>query len=257
MNASQPSSSRERPLQTDVGPESLPPLEQQRQFWNDWNRMWRFGGLDAFMNRQREVAVETAERAGLRGARILDIGCGTGWLGNSLTAFGEVTATDLSEDAIVQGREAHPKIQLVCGDFLTLDLKGPFDFVVSADALAHFYDQRAFFQRVAGLLRPGGTFLLMTQNRYVWLRRSKARTLEPGQVQRWPSLGELCSLLASDFEIERVTSIFPGGDRGLIWWVENRYVRGVLGRALGWQRYSNILERLRLGRELVIVARRR
>ena len=48
-------------------------------------------------------------------------------------------------------------------------LDGPFDLVVSADVISHVGDQQAFVDRVTALLRPGGTFLLMTQNGPVWL----------------------------------------------------------------------------------------
>jgi hypothetical protein len=64
-------------------------------------------------------------------------------------------------------------------------------------------------------------------------------------------------MLDPHFEIERVTSIYPGGDQGLLWWVENRYVRGGMGRLLGKQRWRSLLEAARIGRELVLVARRK
>jgi hypothetical protein len=46
-----------------------------------------------------------------------------------------------------------------------------------------------------------------------------------------------------------------GGDRGTLWWVENRWVRGGMGRLVGRQRWRSTLEALRIGRELVVVAR--
>ena len=57
------------------------PDDPHVRFWNEWNREWRFrGDLDEFMERQREIATSVAQDAGLRNARILDVGCGTGWL---------------------------------------------------------------------------------------------------------------------------------------------------------------------------------
>jgi SAM-dependent methyltransferase len=234
-----------------------PPLETQQEFWDGWNQAWRFrDGLDAFMERQRETAVAVAAAAGLQGGRILDVGCGTGWLGNALLGFGKVWATDLSPGAIAEGRKRHPGVQLLCGDFLELDLPGPFDMVVSADSLAHMYDAAACVRRIADLLRPGGTFLLMTQSPFIWERRSKVKPLGDGQIQVWPSLARCKALLRPSFTLERVTSLDPGGDRGLLWWVENRWIRGGMGRLVGRVRWRNLLERLRLGREMVIVARR-
>jgi len=244
------------PSTGESNPVELPKLSQQREFWNEWNRTWRFRDLDDFMQRQREVAVAVATVAGLRNARILDVGCGTGWLGNSLTSFGSVTGTDLSSEAISDGTSRHPNVELLCGDFLELDIAPPFDLVISADSLAHMHDPVACVRRVAELLRPGGTFLLMTQNRQVWRRRSRLKPLGKGQIQVWPSLGRIRSLLRPHFGIDRVTSIDPGGDKGVLWWVENRYVRGAMGRLVGRQRWRSLLEAARLGRELVIVARR-
>ena len=52
------------------------------------------------MQRQLALAVGVAQGAKLDGARILGIGCGTGWLENGLLSFGEVWGTDLSAAAI-------------------------------------------------------------------------------------------------------------------------------------------------------------
>src|SRR6185503_4377504 len=104
--------------------------------------------------------------------RILGIGCGTGWLEEGLLTFGEVWGTDLSEAAIEEGRRRHPHVKLRCCDFLSADLPGPFDLIVSADSLVPMADHARCMQRVAELLRPGGTFLLMTQNPGIWARRS-------------------------------------------------------------------------------------
>jgi SAM-dependent methyltransferase len=236
---------------------SDPPLDKQQVFWNRWNAEWRFGGIDGFMVRQREVALEWATRKQLEGAAILDVGCGTGWLGNSLTSFGRVLGVDLSPDSIEKGRSKHPSVELRSGDFLTMDLGRTFDFIVSADSLAHFYDQQSFFQRIATLLRPGGTFLLMTQNAAVWAKRAGRAPQGEGHIQRFPTRSAIQQGLSASFDIEHESTIAPGGDEGWLWWVENRGVRGVMGRIVGPKRWEGLLERAGLGRELVIVARRR
>ncbi len=147
-------------------------------------------------------------------------------------------------------------VRLVCGDFLNLDLQGPFDYIVSADSLAHMHDQNAAIRKIARLLRPDGIFLLMTQNAQVWRRRSRAKALGKGQIQLWPSMSRCRAMLEPWFRIERVTSMVPGGDEGLLWWVENRWVNGAMRRLVGMDRWRAALEAARLGRELVFVARR-
>lgn len=86
-----------------------PPIDAQREFWDRWNQNWRVKHLDEFMQRQLEVAVQCAQREGLRNARILDAGCGTGWLGAGLSTFGRVTGTDLSPISIELGKAKVPR----------------------------------------------------------------------------------------------------------------------------------------------------
>jgi 2-polyprenyl-3-methyl-5-hydroxy-6-metoxy-1,4-benzoquinol methylase len=232
------------------------------QYWDEWNQTWRFREeYDDFMAKQADVALSVARQAALRNARILDVGCGTGWLGNALQPFGRVWGIDLSSASIAVGSMRYPGLTLICGDFLEVDLVGPFDFVVSADALPHMPDHEAFFHRVGALLRPGGTLLLMTMNPQVWCRRSvlveAPDFLAHAGTDEWPTLTRIRRLMRPSFIVQRVTSMDPGGDRGLLWWVENRYVRGGMSRLLGRTRWRSLLERAGLGRDLIVVAKRR
>jgi 2-polyprenyl-3-methyl-5-hydroxy-6-metoxy-1,4-benzoquinol methylase len=235
---------------------------EEAAYWNTWNSTWRSrADCDPFMERQREIAVAVARELRLDRARILDMGCGTGWLGNALTPFGEVWGADLSPSAIEEGRSRHPAVNLVCGDFLTVPIPGPFDLVVTADGLAHMTDHRRCIDRVASLMTTGGMLLLMTENTRVWTRRSKLRplpdTVPHARPEEWPSLETIRRILQSAFVIERVGSIEPGGDTGILWWVENYYVARIMNRVAGRVRWRSVLERVGLGREWIIVARRR
>lgn len=232
-----------------------------REYWDQWNREWRFHDrLDAFMQRQMDVAIRVARDAGLSRSRILGIGSGTGWLENGLLQFGEAWATDLSREAVADGQKRYPALHLICGDFLELELPGPFDLVVSADSFAQMADHEECVRRIAALLRPGGILLLMTQNPPIWRRRSRLKpmgSVPHAPLSEWPTLSRIRRLLQADFAIERVTTICPGGDSGIFWWVENERVESLFARLLGRYRWHRILETVRLGRELVIVARRR
>jgi SAM-dependent methyltransferase len=229
-------------------------------YWDEWNKTWRFRDEDDyFMQAQRAAAIRVAREIGVLNMRILDVGCGTGWLGNALLPFGEVCGVDSSAGAIADGTRRHPNITLICGDFLNVPLEGVFDFVVSADAFAHMPDHEACVHRIATLLKPGGTFLLMTQNPWIWHRRSSLRrmpgTVHHAEVDQWPTLSRIRDLFRSAFTIQRVTTLDPGGDCGLLWWVENRYVRGGMSRLMGRTRWRSLLEHAGLGRELIIVAK--
>jgi SAM-dependent methyltransferase len=212
------------------------------------------------MERQADVARSVASRLPVANPRVLDVGCGTGWLGNALLPYGTVWAVDLSPAAIAQGRRRHPNVQFICDDFLTAVLPGPFDLVLTADGLAHMPDHRVALRRMMSVVKPGGTLLLMTENPAVWRRRSRLRPLPPSvphpRPEQWPSLSLIRETLRPAFQIERVSSLDPGGDRGLLWWVEHRYVRGAMNRLLGRNRWRALLERAMCGRELVILSTR-
>src|SRR4029078_3603068 len=95
------------------------------------------------MARQRYVAVSVAASLGASNLRILDVGCGTGWLGHALASFGEVWATDLTEMAVLEGRRRFPEVTFIVGDVLKVPLSAPYDLIVTADAFLHFDHARA------------------------------------------------------------------------------------------------------------------
>jgi 2-polyprenyl-3-methyl-5-hydroxy-6-metoxy-1,4-benzoquinol methylase len=238
-----------------------PDLDAQRAFWAQWNLTHRTGEVDVLMERQAGEAAIEAER--LRARRpgvvlnILEVGCGTGWLVASLARFGDVTATDLSEASIEVGRERHPDVRFVVGDVADVDLGGPYDLVLSADVISHVADQKLFVTRLAEIMAPGGTFLLMTQNPFVWNRSTTLAPQGAGQLRNWPTLKAVRALLDPEFEIRRIGSVVPGGDRGVLRVANSRWLRGGFRKVgLGTQ-WRSMLERVRIGRELVIVATRR
>jgi SAM-dependent methyltransferase len=239
---------------------SLPDMEEQRQFWDQWNQKFRGGQLDDFMSEQRAIAFSAAkDLAGQRERRlrILDVGCGTGWLGATLTCFGDVTGVDLSKETIAEGKRRFPHVNLIDGDFLTMPFGGRFDLAISADSIAHVGDQQVFVARCYELLEPGGIFLLMTQNPTVWNRKSSLSPRGKGQIRNWPPLDRIKGLLSAGFDIVKVTSIVPGGDRGWLFWVENRWLRAGARLVFARERWDRFLGNLLIGRELVVLARKR
>ena len=80
----------------------------------------------------------------LRGARVLDAGCGTGTLAMELVARGaEVLAIDISPTLIANAQERLPrdagpgKVTFAVGDMLD-PAHGRFDYVVAMDSLIHY-----------------------------------------------------------------------------------------------------------------------
>ena len=235
-----------------------PQVHEQSKFWADW--VARSKAWEDNPDNVRRAALVLAEVAAYPGPRlkILDVGCGTGWLALELARYGEVTAIDLAWPWIEHMKREHPHVHWIGGDFLTVALlENSFDVVTSLETIAHVYDQRAFATRIARLTKPGGTLVVTTQNKYIWERTSWLAPPQKGQIRNWPPRERLMELFSPGFMIRRLVTCAPGGDRGLPGMVNSRLVSGVAARLLGRQRWTRMRERWGLGRSLVLAATRR
>src|SRR4051812_7944761 len=101
---------------------------------------------------------------GLRGNRLLDVGCGTGKSFLPMLARGyEVTACDISPAMVERAREAAGgAAELLVADARDLPVLGRFDLVTSIDDALNYLltdeDLALAFEGVARNLRPGGIF---------------------------------------------------------------------------------------------------
>lgn len=234
--------------------------ESERLYWDDWNTRYRVDSeLTPLNRRQLEVATGLCLELGLstaQNSRILEIGCGTGWLSNALAKFGSVEGIDPSPAAIEWGQRHFPAVRLRVGEFETMPIAGQFDLIVCSEVLAHVPDQQRFVDRIVSLLKPGGALLLITQNGFVWRRSSYLLPPAKGLRRNWPSVSELRRLLRA-LEIQRVASIDPGGDRGVLMAVKlstNWRIRRVAPRIA--DAVYAAWERVLAGRDLVVVARK-
>lgn len=108
------------------------------------------------------------------GAKILDVGCGSGWLSEYFARLGyEVTGIDISDDLIRMARERVESVpynldhetSLSCS-FLTHDIEiapldEKFDAVICYDSLHHLLDERAVFRHLAAMLDVGGLLFIL------------------------------------------------------------------------------------------------
>jgi SAM-dependent methyltransferase len=102
---------------------------------------------------------------GLRGRRLLDIGCGTGKSFVPMLQRGyEVTACDISHAMVERAREltAGTDAEVLVADMRELPVLGRFDLVTSIDDALNYLlsdeELRVAFEGVARNLRPGGLF---------------------------------------------------------------------------------------------------
>jgi 2-polyprenyl-3-methyl-5-hydroxy-6-metoxy-1,4-benzoquinol methylase len=235
-----------------------PAVAAQADFWNRWNREVReHRPPDAPTLRRQQEVLEALARAGVRGGRLLEVGCGTGWLAARLQELGDVTATDLADEVIARARAAHPGVRFLAGDFMTLEAGAGYDVVVCLETLSHFVDQSAFVARLASCLRAGGRLLLTTQNRSVFERRDDVTPRAPGQIRNWVDARQLRALLTPHFRIVRLTSLLPEGHRGILRVLNSPRLNAPFAALLGRDRVRRWKEAAHLGQTLFVEAEKR
>lgn len=99
-------------------------------------------------------------------ARLLDLGCGTGWTSRFLARHGyEVTGVDISADMIAcaERKSREEKVTNLCflvQDFESLGFAEEFDCALFFSALHHTEDEEAALRGVYRALKPGGVCLV-------------------------------------------------------------------------------------------------
>jgi 2-polyprenyl-6-hydroxyphenyl methylase / 3-demethylubiquinone-9 3-methyltransferase len=110
----------------------------------------------------------------LKGARLLDYGCGAGYFSILSAKAGAacVVGVDAEADALAAARHfadqegVSDHCFFVCGDRLPSSLtQAPFDIVLIKDVIEHVEDDDSLLQSAAGVLVPGGAIVVSTQNK--------------------------------------------------------------------------------------------
>ena len=115
------------------------------------------------------IAARLDEVFGDRPCRVLDVGCGAGFLSNDIALRGrEVTGIDIAPDAlaVAHAHDASGRVRYLVGDALALPFEdGSFDAVCAMDLLEHLESPERAIAEASRVLAPGGLFFFYTFNR--------------------------------------------------------------------------------------------
>lgn len=113
---------------------------------------------DEELIRSDEVINKILDNGGIeKGARVLDVACGTGVLFPDYIKRGAlVTAVDISPEMVKIARSKFPEINIICGDVEEIAFSEEFDAVMIYNAFPHFPEPERLIKNLSGLLRKGG-----------------------------------------------------------------------------------------------------
>lgn len=100
----------------------------------------------------REVEIEL-------GAKVLDVGCGTGTILKSLSCKTDINGygTDIEENMLAEARKKCPQMNFTLASCENLPFESKtFDCLISCMAFHHFSDRDGFAKEAARITKPGG-----------------------------------------------------------------------------------------------------
>jgi len=166
-----------------------------------------------------------------RGSRVLEIGCGSGYLLNALDPAAGV-GIDISPGMITAAKENHKSnanLTFHCMDAENVQLHGTFDYVIISDTLGYFEDIQQSFKELVKVCHPG-TRVIITYHNFLWqpfLKLAEWFRLKMPQTRlNWLNKNDIVNLLhLEDFDIIKqgrrflFPKFFP-----LLSWFFNKYI---------------------------------
>ena len=150
--------------------------------------------------------------------RILDVGCGRGWLTNLVSMYGSCEGVEPVSEVVAHARRLFPHLRFEAGtadQVLARPDFAPYDVVVCSEVLEHVPhgEKDLFLAQLAALLTPEGYVVLTTPRGEMW---EQWKTIAPPNqpVEDWVTEGDLQKLFRrqgfSELGLERVYVEVPG-----------------------------------------------
>jgi SAM-dependent methyltransferase len=181
--------------------------------WPNTDEALRFGKLVGMLSK---IADERRITPGGTPLRILDVGCGRGWLTNLVSVFGETEGVDPVESSIVLARKYFSDLTFTCGtasDIVSASDFKPYDVVVTSEVIEHITDKDGFLRELKACLTPGGS-VAMTTPRKELFSKWRAAGFSGQPIEEWLSERELLGLFAKHGFVavshDRIYTDLPG-----------------------------------------------
>jgi len=207
-----------------------------------WEAYWSDHEAAGYVNVTPQLVETLQTHVELRGARVLEIGAGTGGNAVKLAALGaRVTAVDLAPSALARITEtadaAGVHMDVVAADAAALPFAaGSFDVVYHQGFLEHFHDPLPLVREQHRVLRSGGYLLVDVPQQYNWYTVHKRRLMRAG---RWSYGGWEC-----EFSLAELKGLLQREGFGVI----DAYGRGYYPRPLEMLRNLGKIEQKLLRR---------
>jgi len=157
---------------------------------------------------QRHVVAYDYVARLVRGARVLDAGCGEGYGTDRLANIAAaVTGVDLEEPVIRRAEALYPRVRFDAANLVSLPYQdGSFDAVVSLQVIEHLHSPQEFLAECARVLTPRGLLIIATPNRLTF---SPDGLRNPFHTFEF-SPSELQATIAQRFDSIELAGVFHG-----------------------------------------------
>lgn len=187
-------------LREDLGDKAS---EYYKKLWSDpgWcspypnlDEKARWEKIASFLNKILRLPLEENDPR----PRLLDVGCGRGWMSPLLSRYGSYEGLDPVSPAVDISRKLFPGFRFHKGTAKTIlessDFK-PYDIVINTEVVEHVpRDQKdAFAQDLRGLLKTNGHLILTTPRGEVF-EHMKQHGLDEQPVEDWLTEDEIVNL---------------------------------------------------------------
>lgn len=152
----------------------------------------RAGKILEFLSQIPHLGINEAKRK----LRILDVGCGRGWLSNLANVYGCCEGIDPVANSIDLAQKYFPNLQFYVGtttDLLTSPNFQPYDVIITSEVIEHIVDKEKFVSELKQCLVPNG-YIIITTPRGEEFKKYMRLGYELQPIEAWISEKDLRSL---------------------------------------------------------------